>query len=49
MQSLVGRDGSCATCHKLPGPDSLDVQTGASRDSAGVILTGVIPADGGCP
>jgi hypothetical protein len=47
MQSLVGRDRSCATCHQLPvrgSSDTLDKVTGAGRHSAGVILAG-----GGCP
>jgi hypothetical protein len=50
MQSLIGRDGSCATCHKLPDSSSLDMVTGKSQDSAGVILvpaTAVDPTD--CP
>lgn len=50
MRSLIGRDGSCGTCHKPPDPDhpDRDPLTGADRDSAGVIL--VDPADVGlCP
>jgi hypothetical protein len=38
MQSIVGRDGSCATCHTLPNELSLDPMTGAGRSSAGVVL-----------
>ena len=43
MTSLIGRDGSCATCHKHPdrydpADPPLNGLTGASRDSAGVIL-----------
>jgi len=40
MVSLIGRDGSCASCHKHPdqNPDALDKITGAGRDSAGVII-----------
>lgn len=37
MRSLVGRDGSCATCHRPPDENSLDPVTGAARDSAGVV------------
>ncbi len=48
MTSLVGRDGSCASCHKLPGDDSLDPITGASRDTAGVILVDANAADPMC-
>jgi hypothetical protein len=36
MNSIVGRDGSCATCHQLPTADRPG--TGAGRDSAGVVL-----------
>jgi len=46
MRSLIGTDGSCASCHKLPpkqnpNPDtgfSYDPITGAGPDSVGVIL-----------
>jgi hypothetical protein len=38
MQSIIGRDGSCATCHTLPNELSLDPKTGAGRSSAGVIV-----------
>lgn len=38
MTSLIGRDGSCASCHKLPDETSEDPVTGASRASPGVIL-----------
>lgn len=38
MQSIVGRDGSCASCHTLPNELSLDPVTGAGRSSAGVVL-----------
>jgi hypothetical protein len=36
MNSIIGRDGSCASCHKLPNADRPG--TGAGRDSAGVVL-----------
>lgn len=36
MNSIIGRDGSCATCHKLPSDDRPG--TGAGRDSAGVVI-----------
>ena len=38
MSSLIGRDGSCASCHLRPSEKSLDQGTGASRSSPGVIL-----------
>jgi hypothetical protein len=38
MISLVGRDGSCASCHSLPDEASLDTVTGAGRASAGVVV-----------
>lgn len=48
MQSLVGRDGSCASCHKLPNDDSTDPVTGAGRDSAGVIIVDPAATDPAC-
>ncbi len=48
MQSLVGRDGSCATCHKLPGPTSINAVTGAGHASAGVILVDPTKTDPTC-
>jgi hypothetical protein len=48
MRSLIGRDGSCASCHKLPGPTSLDPITGAGRDSPGVILVDPSAVDPTC-
>jgi hypothetical protein len=48
MRSLVGRDGSCATCHRLPDKDSLVPETGASRDSAGVVLVDQTEPDVNC-
>lgn len=49
MTSLIGRDGSCATCHRHPDrydPASppLNAVTGANFDSAGVVLV-LNPAD----
>jgi hypothetical protein len=44
MTSLIGRDGSCGSCHKPTDPDGPaphDPATGANFDSAGVILVGV--------
>ncbi len=38
MSSLIGRDGSCASCHTLPDETSEDPVTGAGRRSPGVIL-----------
>lgn len=48
MRSLVGRDGSCASCHKLPDEGSLDAITGAGRDSAGVIVVDANATDPSC-
>jgi mono/diheme cytochrome c family protein len=36
MKSIIGRDGSCASCHKLPSADRPG--TGEGRDSAGIVL-----------
>ena len=38
MTSLIGREGSCASCHKLPDATSEDKITGAGHVSAGVII-----------
>jgi hypothetical protein len=39
MRSLIGRDGSCGSCHKLPaGGFGPDAGTGATFDSPGVVL-----------
>ncbi len=38
MTSLIGRDGSCASCHKLPDAASEDPLTGAGHGSPGMIL-----------
>lgn len=48
MQSLIGREGSCASCHQLPGDDSLVPLTGASQDSAGVIYVDAMDTDPTC-
>jgi hypothetical protein len=48
MVSLVGRDGSCATCHKLPSSTSIDPVTGSGHDSAGVILVDPTKTDPTC-
>lgn len=48
MRSLIGRDGSCASCHHLPNDDALIASTGADRDSAGVILVDVSAPDVNC-
>ncbi|MBK8253857.1 MAG: hypothetical protein IPK82_14485 [Polyangiaceae bacterium] len=47
MRSLIGRDGSCGSCHKIPDVDfpERDPETGAAYDSAGYVL--VDPADQG--
>jgi hypothetical protein len=36
MQSIIGREGSCANCHKLPSADRPG--TGVGRDTPGVII-----------
>jgi hypothetical protein len=36
MRSLIGRDGSCASCHKNPAPGVAGV--GATFDSPGVVI-----------
>ena len=44
MTSLIGRDGSCGSCHKPADPDGAPVHdpvTGANFDSAGVIVVDV--------
>jgi hypothetical protein len=48
MHSLIGRDGSCASCHRLPDMNSIDKITGASRDSAGAILVDATQVDPTC-
>ncbi len=48
MRSLIGRDGSCASCHKLPSSESLVPGTGAGRDSSGIVLVDEGPADPLC-
>ncbi len=47
MNSLIGRDGSCASCHKPPTPESDKI--GRAPDSAGVVLVGAGSADPSCP
>jgi hypothetical protein len=50
MQSLIGRDGSCGSCHKLPSDASIDKNTGAAHDSPGVILVDAMTSvDATCP
>lgn len=48
MKSLIGRDGSCASCHQLPDPDDEGNITGATRDSAGVIVVDANATDEEC-
>lgn len=48
MHSLVNRDGSCASCHRLPDEDSIDPLTGAGHDSAGAIIVDPESADPLC-
>ena len=38
MTSLIGRDGSCASCHKLPDATSENSITGAGHGSPGVVI-----------
>lgn len=47
MNSLIGRDGSCASCHKPPAQGSDEY--GRAPDSAGVIIVGPDSADPSCP
>ncbi|MFO0758206.1 MAG: hypothetical protein U0359_17045 [Byssovorax sp.] len=48
MSSLIGREGSCASCHKLPDENSIDPVTGAGHDSPGVILVDVTAPGASC-
>lgn len=48
MTSLIGRDGSCASCHKPPASDSAD-KTGRAPDSAGVVIVQPDSDDPSCP
>ena len=48
MQSIVGRESSCAACHRLPDENSLDLVTGAARDSAGVVVVSESDLFGPC-
>ena len=56
MRSLVGRDRSCATCHRLASvarvseDPTVDSSTGAGRDSAGAVLVerATIPLEEQC-
>ncbi len=52
MQSLVGRDGSCASCHQLPSANppggTLNAVTGAARSSAGAIVVDPAMTDPTC-
>ncbi len=49
MSSLIGRDGSCGSCHKLPDRTSEDPITGAGHGSPGVIIAGRTAASSACP
>jgi hypothetical protein len=48
MVSLIGRDGSCGSCHKLPDDDSFDPILGTAHDSVGVILVDPTVTDAMC-
>ncbi len=56
MRSLIGRERSCAACHKLASVNrverdpTIDTSTGAGRDSAGAILVerATIPIEEQC-
>lgn len=48
MSSLIGREGSCASCHKGPEGNAIDAGTGASHDSPGVILVDVTAPGASC-
>jgi hypothetical protein len=47
MRSLIGRDGSCASCHKNPAPGVAGV--GATFDSPGVVIVSADAIDTSCP
>lgn len=47
MRSLIGRDGSCATCHKTPAAGVAGV--GATFDSPGVVIVSPDAIDTTCP
>jgi hypothetical protein len=47
MRSLVGRDGSCASCHKNPAEGVAGV--GATFDSPGVVIVSADAIDMSCP
>lgn len=46
MRSLIGREGSCAFCHKPPAEGSSP--SGASHDSPGVVLVNAGSAESSC-
>lgn len=48
MNSLIGRDGSCGSCHLTPTKDSADPNTGAAHDSPGVIIVDPTASGAGC-
>jgi hypothetical protein len=51
MSSLIGRDGSCASCHKAPDPEAdppRNPTTGAGHDSPGLIILLDIAETGQC-
>ncbi|NUQ78115.1 MAG: hypothetical protein HUU21_31675 [Polyangiaceae bacterium] len=47
MRSLIGRDGSCATCHKTPAAGTAGV--GAAFDTPGVVIVSAEAVDDSCP
>lgn len=48
MTSLIGRDGSCASCHKLPNATSEDMVTGAGHISPGGIIADPMAPGAAC-
>jgi hypothetical protein len=47
MDSLIGRDGSCASCHALPAAGALD-PTGKSASSRGILTVNLGATDSAC-
>ena len=41
MRSLIGRDGSCASCHFASEEADRDPVTGAGRDSPGLVIVDI--------
>jgi hypothetical protein len=48
MRSIIGRDGSCASCHKPPAPGALPGDVGKTADSRGVVIVNADALGVGC-